>query len=385
VTSVEEATGLESAAGPTSRFPALDGLRGLAALAVVTTHVGFQTGRTGRHGPVGWLLARGDFGVTVFFLLSGFLLYRPLSARPVRLGSYLRRRAFRVLPVYFVAVVLALSLLPENGDAGVATWVKHLLLVQVYVDTQLPDGLTQMWSLCTEVAFYLALPLIAAAALRLRRRRGQDVGEGTDLALLAGMLVLGVAWTAASARGGVLPPTANLWLPGYADWFALGMGLAVLHARVARVPEQPLSRALRDLGAAPGTCLAVALPLFLLAATALGGPRLLDPPTALEAVLKHVLYGFSALWLLLPVVFAPASGSAWTRVLTSRPLHAIGQVSYSLFALHLLLLYVVVEAVGGPFTGHFATVWLGTVALSLAASAVSFRLVERPMTRRGRG
>jgi len=55
------------------RFPALDGLRALAALAVVLTHVGFSTSRSVQPDLVGAIIARGDFGVTVFFLLSGFL------------------------------------------------------------------------------------------------------------------------------------------------------------------------------------------------------------------------------------------------------------------------------------------------------------------------
>src|SRR5688572_813902 len=81
-----------------SRFPQLDAVRGLAATAVVATHVAFQTGRYAS-GPFDGVLARLDFGVTLFFLLSGFLLFRPwLIARaddsgPPAAAGYLWRRA----------------------------------------------------------------------------------------------------------------------------------------------------------------------------------------------------------------------------------------------------------------------------------------------------
>ena len=385
MTTLDDAAGLESAAAPAvgHRFPALDGLRGLAALAVVTTHVGFQTGRTGRPGALGGVLARGDFGVTVFFLLSGFLLYRPMSRGGVVVRTYARRRALRVLPAYWVAVLLSFLLLPSNAHQPWSAWWEHLLLVQVYLETQLPDGLTQMWSLCTEVAFYLLLPVFAAAVVR--RRRNQPIGGRVDLLALAVLAAVGVLWTALAAGPSWISPSARLWLPGYLDWFALGMALAVLHHRVQRRPQDRVSTWLAELGRAPGTCLAVALLLLLLAATPLGGPRLLDPPTHLEAVLKHLLYGASALFLLLPAVFAPTEGTLWTRLLSSRPLHLVGQVSYSVFALHLVVLYFVLEAVtGGPFRGQFWTVWVVTSGASLVVAAVSYRLVERPLTDLGR-
>ncbi len=365
------------------RFPALDGLRGLAALAVVTTHVGFQTGRTSEPGALGGLLSRGDFGVTVFFLLSGFLLYRPLARGGVPLGTYARKRALRVLPAYWVAVVLSFLLLPSNADQPARAWWEHLLLVQVYLQTQLPDGLTQMWSLCTEVAFYLTLPFFAA--LVVRRRRGGPIGGRVDLVCLALLALVGVLWTIAAAGPSWITPASRLWLPGYLDWFALGMALAVLHHRYLHTPHDRVSTALADLGRVPGTCLSIALLLFLLASTPLGGPRLLEPPTHFEALLKHLLYGASALFLLLPAVFAPTQGTLWTRLLSSRPLHAVGQVSYSLFALHLVVLYYVLEVLtDGPFNGSFWTVWIVTTGASLVVAAISYRLVERPLTALGR-
>ena len=87
------------------RLPALDALRAVGAAAVIGTHVGFSTGAISRF-EWGGLLARLDVGVAIFFVLSGFLLFRPFAAavatgadRP-SVRRYLWRRALRILPAY---------------------------------------------------------------------------------------------------------------------------------------------------------------------------------------------------------------------------------------------------------------------------------------------
>ncbi len=121
--------------GADRSFPALNAVRAVGALAVVATHVGFDTGEigVGAHGAV---LSRLDFGVALFFVISGFLLSRPFflareagGPRP-GYGHYLWKRALRVLPLYWATVVLALLVLPGNVDAGPGTWVRNLTLTQ---------------------------------------------------------------------------------------------------------------------------------------------------------------------------------------------------------------------------------------------------------------
>ena len=93
------------------RFPLFDSLRGLAALAIVLTHVGLGSGAN-YNAAYGALLARLDIGVTLFFVLSGFLLYRPFVAariedRPaLRLRDYARRRVLRIVPAYWLALTV---------------------------------------------------------------------------------------------------------------------------------------------------------------------------------------------------------------------------------------------------------------------------------------
>src|SRR4051812_26100870 len=90
-----------------SRLPALDVLRVVGAAAVVGVHVGFNTGAV-YQGVWGGVLARLDVGVAIFFVLSGFLLFRPFAlaratgARRPGTGRYLWRRALRILPAYWL-------------------------------------------------------------------------------------------------------------------------------------------------------------------------------------------------------------------------------------------------------------------------------------------
>src|SRR5918999_554348 len=116
---------LVSTKAPGARDGALDGLRALAALGVVVLHVSLYT--TERARPP-WDLGDGALhglrlGLVLFFVLSGFLLIRPWLAgtalRP-RLGVYVLRRAARVLPAYYIALLGAALVLWGTGSARMA-------------------------------------------------------------------------------------------------------------------------------------------------------------------------------------------------------------------------------------------------------------------------
>jgi peptidoglycan/LPS O-acetylase OafA/YrhL len=365
--------GLESAAGGDSRFPALDGIRAVAALAVVLTHVGFQTGQSAR-GPARPVLSRLDIGVAVFFVLSGFLLHRPQALAAMRgarwpaVVPYLWRRALRVLPGYWLAVVAALLLLPDNDGATLGDWVRQLTLTQVYRDHDLLPGLTQMWSLATEVTFYLALPLLGRLAGRTLR---------SQLTLCGAMLVTGLTWQALVGEG-VLPPYAGYWLPGHADWFAIGMALAAVSVAV---PER-LAEVARD----GVTCWVGAAALFVIAGTPLTGPYGLALLSSSQLLSRTVLYGAAALLLVAPAALAGARGPVAT-LLATPPMAFLGRISYGIFLLHLQVLELVRQALGVPvFGGSFWRVLAWTVGISLLVAWASLRAVEEPAMRlRNRG
>lgn len=369
---------------PPHGFPILDTLRAVGALAVVTTHTAFQSGDYLGHGVGGIMLSRLDVGVAIFFVLSGFLLSRPyISAartgrpRPAT-GRYYWKRLLRVYPVYVVSVVVALIFIDENAGVGVRDWVTTLLLGDSYVADRLPQGLTQMWSLAVEVAFYLLLPALMLLALGRGRLRPRRVAL-----VLAGMLVVAVLWHLLVA--GWLEPRApgspSTWLPAYLSWFAVGIGLALLHELHRAGSTHRLVRAARTLGAMPGACWSMVLGLMLVAATPLAGPALLFVATPAESAFKNLLYAVVGGLVVVTGVF-PDHGSRYARVTSAPLLRHLGLISYSTFCIHLVVLAAVMEVFGFElFVSNGWQVWGLTVVFSLVVSEVLYRLVELPSAR----
>ena len=367
------------------RFPALDGLRAVGALGVLTTHVGFSSGAS-LLGPWAGPLARLDAGVAVFFVISGFLLYRPHVAarldgrrRPAT-GPYLWHRALRILPALWLAVALAWVLL-GGGRYDASRYLQVATFTQIYLDGFQVPGLTQMWSLSTEVAFYLVLPLLARA---LGRVGGQSrVALRRELAALVLLGLVSVGWWLLVTQSA---PALGLWLPAYLGWFAAGMGLAVWSTARERgiFGRSPLD----DLASAPGTAWTCALALFFVAATPVAGPYGLEMPTTGTAVTKNLLYALIAFLVVLPaVVVAPesrAAGRVNTVLGTGVPRY-LGQISYGVFAYHVTLLGLVERLLGHQtFGGQFLQLWLLTFVSSLALASASYFGVERPVSRWGR-
>ena len=371
--------------GPSSAtVPALDGVRAVAVAAVLLTHVGFQTGRTAQ-GQIGAVLARLDIGVTLFFLLSGFLLYRPFAgahlalAPPPRLRAFWRNRALRILPAYWLLVAVVVPALSWSQTTPDELWRQALLLQSLQPD-HLLAGLTQTWSLVVEAGFYVVLPGLAALA-RPRGRRTADQQLRAEGTLLGAMLLTALGWQVAVHALGVGDQrVTGLWLPGYLDWFALGMGLAVLRAW----REATGRRGLDATAAAAGTWFVLGGLLFWLATTPLAGPRGLEPSTAWESLGKHLLYGLAATCLLVPLVLAPPARRSWLdRALSTRSARHLGRVSYGVFLWHLFALDLVFRLPGlAPFEGHGLVVTALAVPLSLLLAEASLRLVEEPALRR---
>ncbi|MDN4163122.1 acyltransferase family protein [Nocardioides abyssi] len=365
------------------RFPALDALRAVGALAVLTTHVAFWSGDYGRHGFWGTLLSRLDVGVAVFFVLSGFLLSRPYLARAAvalprpSTRSYLWRRLLRITPVYVVAAVLALLLIEDNADLGVGAWVTTLLMGNTFVDPLPPDGLTHMWSLAVEVCFYLLLPLLMLAATG----RGRRLSTPRVVAVLAAMSAVTVWWHLHGAdwadtwTGGA----TGQWLPGYLTWFAAGIGLALVHVLATR-GGVTAARLLAP-GRQAGACWALAGGLLLVAATPLAGPTVLVAPTTTESLTKNLLYTAIGLLLVLPGVMADER-SGFGRAFGHPVARRLGLVSYSLFAFHLLVLHGVMAVMDWPiFGGHGPQILVLALVGSLVAAEVGYRLLEVPAMR----
>ena len=156
-------------------FAGFDGLRAIAALSVLVLHAAWVSGFTVRSS-LGPYTSRLEIGVSVFFLISGFLLYRPYAASHLsgrtspNTRKFWERRLLRIVPAYWLALtVLAYVLHAVTLGPGWQGVVVPYLFLQIYVPTQVFYGITQAWSLCTEMSFYLFLPFYAMA-IGYRRR-----------------------------------------------------------------------------------------------------------------------------------------------------------------------------------------------------------------------
>jgi len=163
-------------------FPAMDGYRAVAALAVLLAHVALLSGIVRTNTAFGPYLARADVGVSVFFLLSGFLLYRPfVAARLARrpsgsLGGYVRRRALRIIPAYWFALTIVAFVLKAPGFESPHSIPAHYLLLHPYDVDQVTGGpIQQSWTLATEVAFYVFLPVWAWLLARRDRTPSRQI------------------------------------------------------------------------------------------------------------------------------------------------------------------------------------------------------------------
>jgi peptidoglycan/LPS O-acetylase OafA/YrhL len=357
---------------PMTRLPALDGLRAVAALLVVLTHAAFLTGAVATWGFAGRLMGRGDFGVGLFFALSGFLLHRRLlhdrreGTDDVR--AYFMRRAARVLPAYWVALAAVCVV----AQPPVRTVVAQALAVQTYVpDTQI-DAFSQSWSIPTELAFYLVLPLVVVGLDRVRRRH-----PAWPVPLLLGsglVLLLVVAMLPSDGLESLI--FVERWLPARWADFAVGMALA----EVVEHPEARGAARIRSVASDTTGCLLVGGAAYTLATTSLAGSLTLEPETGPQTTVRLLLNAVVAFALLAPLT--AGRGGVWAAVLSTGPVRWVGTVSFGLFLWHLPVLTGLYDVSGIPlFGGGLLPLLAVGLPISLALAWLSLRLVELPAMR----
>ena len=206
-----------------------------------------------------------------------------------------------------------------------------------------------MWSLAVETAFYAALPALAYLLfVVLCGRRWHPV------LLLTGLLALAAispAWLALVHLTDWLPDGARLWLPTYLAWFIGGMVLAVLQAMGARAYGL--------------VCIPLAVVSFLIAATPIAGEPTTSPTELHQALVKIAFYAVIATLVVAP----PALGDRgwYTRLLATRPMVFLGEISYEIFLIHLVTMeLVMVEVLGYPvYTGSMVNLFGVTLVVTI--------------------
>ncbi len=386
-------------------MPGIEGLRALAATSVLAYHVWLFSSPDGHPIAEGRELAIPveslALGVTLFFALSGFLLYRPFLVaafepeRRPRVAAYFRNRALRIVPAYWVILLLAALVLQSTRtrdgavlEIGPLTGAGDLLsaglLVHDYRPSTMLIGIAPAWSLAVEVVFYLAVPVLGAMALALAARtRGS---RGVLLAFLAPavlMLAIGLSGKLAAAYLVEGPGPNGGWDADWhsvvvrsfwaqADLFAFGMVVAAVHVQVSR-------GALNLPSWWRQAAVAVAVPVGAVAAI-----RLADVNGQLGYPVENtVIAACLAVLLALVVIPGPMVGpSPSARAFETRAAVTVGIVSYSVFLWNEPVIQRLADV--GVFADgriglalNFAVV----AAVVFVLSVVTYRLVELPAMR----
>jgi peptidoglycan/LPS O-acetylase OafA/YrhL len=381
----------------------VEGLRALAAISIVVLHVwGFSTpGEVLGSPSISDGLSTLSVGVTLFFTLSGFLLYRPFAASIARglphmpIRAYLRNRVLRIVPVYW-AILLIAALVLGSANVHVADELtagrlsnpgdlaSAGLLLQDYRPSTMVIGIGPAWSLAVEVVFYCVLPLLVlatAVAARLCGSRRDRVLTllGPPLVLL--LVGLSGKYVAHSSLPGT--PTAgygqnwhsvverSFW--AQADLFTFGMVVAVLYTEIV---DGRLALPAYWRRAAVAMALLVFIPC---AWTMHGGDQ--------SYLLQNTGEAF-ALALAFAALVVPRHGPTplrAVRILETRPLVAAGVISYSVFLWHHpIIMWLASHHLTLRGWGGLALNTLVVLILVGAFSALTYRFIELPALRRKR-
>jgi peptidoglycan/LPS O-acetylase OafA/YrhL len=391
---------------PHGRFPNFDGLRALAALSIVVTHVAFASGANS-NSSFGPFFARMDGGVAVFFVLSGFLLYRPfivshIVGRPApATGPYLWRRFLRIYPAYWVVVTIVVYVFADKSIDSLKAFVLDYSLLNVYFSKYAFGPLIQSWTLSAEIVFYLLVPvwafLVSRRAAKTPQLRIRRELIGVVVLILASTAYKAIALNAdlSSGRVGQLKQLIPWWL----DMFAVGMLFAVGSVAIQHLRwKTPLGL---DRPWAPAVCWLLAIAGFWLVSSGIGLPH--ETPDIPFDLLwgQHYLYGLTAVLLVLPAVFGPQGRetSLIRRFLSNRVMVYLGTISYGIYLWHdpwidryldwANLKTFSVYTSDTPFAWHtsrvvsvpFFSFFVAVLVLTIASASLSWFLVERPTLR----
>jgi peptidoglycan/LPS O-acetylase OafA/YrhL len=394
-----------------SYLRSVEGARGIAALGILAFHLGVLN-------PYSWLetaTSRLWLGVPLFFVISGFLLYRPFASATIlgtsrpSLRRYGRARVLRIVPAYWVALTVSVvqlrtglwtvSLLAGALAMGGYAWfirsrgtaiislsllglaavclavarptpsafsygVTNYLLV--FLQTGKPGLLRPAWSLCVEVAFYAALPLLAIVADRWARGATAVGDRAIRVAMVLSLTIpIGALYNVVVGTNGTY---RNLWpagLPACIDEFGIGMLLAVAMTVWPRIDVRT-SRLL----------IGSALLLGLVANLFYYDPTANNPYASTDFEFSRLMSASFA--LVFASVLMRDEQTLVGRVLGSRALVGAGTISYGLFLWHWVLINQLYPT--RLWSSPLADLAL-ILGLTVIVATVSWRVVEQPILR----
>lgn len=335
-----------------ARFSELDALRGLAAVSILILHA-YQNSRTldryvdrpatsgyvyGDHYVVRNFIINLDYGLGVFFALSGFVVFLPFAKaiiegrRHMGAREFMTRRVFRIMPLYIFAIVVVWNSRYSGADGQIGDLIRHLTFTQIYNNDQIFYTIGPAWSLAVEMHYYVLTALLILTLTPLGRGlRSRRMRIALVAAIPAVFAVSSIGYKLWAYYVEHLTLDNQLGHHSYTvfysalargDGFAFGMLLAVIFVAVRdRRPSGPwMARALTALAVVP-----------FLGMVAVRGDRPSDP--AFVALFYYSWIGLGTTLIMAAIVF---SKSEWfsMRLLRARWLQFLGVVSYSLYIWH---------------------------------------------------
>jgi peptidoglycan/LPS O-acetylase OafA/YrhL len=357
----------------------MDPLRGFLSIMVIGFHVGNSFGVADEPTTLRHITGRLAVAVPLFFVVSGFLLYRPfvmarLQRRPPPLvRGYAWRRILRILPGYWVALTIFTVVVGVSGIFTLSNGPRIFLLIQNYWASTFGKGLGQAWSLSVEITFYAALGLFVFIMGQVARRR--RISLAWELGVVIVVIACGPVFRWLTLRYGLARPGA--YMPFYVDSFGAGMLLAVLSAHVDITGSNPWWTRLIE--RAPGISWAIALFAYWIVAFRVGlSGDYRQAVSRGQVQTEETLYTVIAVFAFLPAVWGERRPGA-RRLLDNAPLRFLGRISYGLFLYQGLVIYLLLRwglrEVAVPHLSYLIYL-AATTAGSAVLGAMSWYLLE---------
>ncbi|WP_411845359.1 acyltransferase [Roseibacillus persicicus] len=350
-----------------SRFAYVDALRGIAIALVFVVHAGSYSGLRGIAKP---FANAGQMGVQLFFVISAFTIFYSLSRRktddPHLIGNFFIRRLFRIIPVYWMGIVLytaVYGLASRSNLPGPEVWHYpfHILLINLFhpevTSSVVPGG----WSISCEVIFYCMVPFLFRLCQTIKGALGFLVFSITVLPLLN----LGLQRLLAPYFGDVDSLLLRLFyyrsILNQIGCFAVGF--LVFHF-TSRVKDSAMfTRKSSNFGLLT-VCLFLCLCLVRF-----------QPPFIGTHFLYSILFGVIALCL---------SVFPWAILVNSFTIF-LGRISFSCYLIHFLVLKQVALHLPWMAENHgpgrilnFVVMFLLCLFATIPLAALSYRFVEVP-------
>ena len=365
---------------------ALDSLRGFSTILIVVYHTSFVSGYTVAHADsVGAYIDRLNIGVAIFFVLSGFLIFRPFAHSLIhgsplpKTRNYYLKRAARILPGYWLAlfVLAGLDALTIVNTSG---FIRNVFIVHSFTEHNVFTGIRQAWTLAVEMSFYVVVPAFAYVFVRQARRRIASVSVVTLLKALSALFLGAYAFRLFIHQTDFwFLDTAHIWLPSHMDTLALGMGLAVLVE--APASAKTLSN-LKNFIANHTVAFVVSSVFVWLISANINMAIGLNRTEFHIDLLGHFLYGIASVLLVAP--FCVDSQALLVKAMSFRLFTWLGTISYGIYLWHMAFLGGDFAEKYMPYTendGQVLLRFLVVLPASIAIASLSYYVLERPIMR----